>query len=143
MNNVLVIVDTSESSFWLAYYAIGLTSRISANVSILMINDNEYARDDSDDDEWIGLPEKRLESLLAESHSDTAHINYYVANGKMEIEIPNFIKENNITSLFIGKPKHNRGKPYLKFMTMLESVSATTHCKVEVVENVTAYTKRK
>lgn len=58
MNNVLIAVDTSESSFWLAYYAIGLSKRIFMNVSILMIDDKEYSGRPTNDEEWIGLPEK-------------------------------------------------------------------------------------
>ena len=42
MKNVLIVVDKSESSLWLAYYAMGLTRRMAVNVSILLVVDEEF-----------------------------------------------------------------------------------------------------
>jgi len=143
MKNVLIVVEKSESSLWLAYYAMGLTHRIAARVSILMVVDDEYTGSSPESGEWIGSPEKRLESILAEDHSDTAHINYYVTRGLMEEEIPKFIRENAISKTFIGQPEGNRPDAYAKLMKMIDAVNTTTRCEIEVVQKVSAHSKRK
>lgn len=143
MKHVLIVVEQSESSLWLAYYAMGLTRRIAAKVSILMVIDDEYTGSSRDSGEWIGSPEKRLESILAEDHSDTAHIDYYVTRGTMEEEIPRFVRENAISKLFIGQPEGRRARSYAKLMKMLDAVNTTTRCEVEVVQKVSAHGKRK
>jgi len=143
MKNVLIVVEKSESSLWLAYYAMGLTHRIAAKVSILMVIDDEYTGPTLDSGEWIGSPEKRLESILAEDHSDTAHIDYYVTSGRMEEEIPRFVRENGISKMFIGQPEGLRTVAYAKLMKMLDAVNTTTRCEVEVVQKVSAHSKRK
>ncbi len=139
MNNVLIAVDTSESSFWLAYYAIALTKRIPVDVSILMIEDENHKSKRGKGDEWIGLPEKRLESLLAEGHSDTSHINFYSTKGNFEDEVIQFILENKITTLFIGQPEPRRAKLDTQFMALLERIGSRTDCHIEVVQKVSAY----
>ena len=143
MKNVLIVVEKSESSLWLAYYAMGLSRRIAAKVSILMVIDDEYTGSSPDSGEWIGSPEKRLESLLAEEHSATAHIDYYVTRGRMEEEIPKFVRENAISKLFIGQPEAIRPEAYAKLMKMLDAVNTTSRCEVEVVQKVSAHGKRK
>lgn len=142
MTNVLIVVDTSESSFWLAYYAMGLTHRISAKVFILMIDDEEYVGDSINSDEWIGLPEKRLESLLAENYSGPSHLDYYVANGKMENEIPQFVEQNAISTVFIGKPQGKNHIQYTKFIKMVEAVNRKMNCNVEIVQKVSVQSRR-
>ncbi|QGY39479.1 universal stress protein [Pseudodesulfovibrio cashew] len=143
MKNVLIVVEKSESSLWLAYYAMGLTHRIDARVSILMVVDEEYSDLCGDSGQWIGSPEKRLESVLAEDHSDSAHINYYVTRGRMEEEVPKFIRENAISKMFIGHPEGRRPDAYAKLMKVIDAVNTTTHCEVEVVQKVSAHSKRK
>ncbi|WP_320171051.1 universal stress protein [Maridesulfovibrio sp.] len=142
MNNVLIAVDTSESSFWLAYYAIGLSKRIYMNVSILMVDDEEYPSRKSSDEEWIGLPEKRLESLLAEDHSERSHINFYSAKGRFEDEVVQFARENKITTLFIGQPETRGTRADTEFIDLLERIGQRTDCHIEVVQKVSAYEQR-
>ncbi|CCH50083.1 universal stress protein [Pseudodesulfovibrio piezophilus] len=142
MKNVLIVVDESESSLWLAYYAMGLTHRIAAKVSILLVMDKEYTDVNEGSDEWIGSPEKRLESVLAEDHSERTHIDFYVVRGRMEEEVPKFIRENTISKLFIGSPPTCRAESYAKLMKLIDTVNTTTHCDVEVVQKVSAHTKR-
>lgn len=142
MKNVLIVVDESEPSLWLAYYAMGLASRIAASVSILMVVDEEYCAGSSSQ-EWIGSPEKRLESLLAEEHSASSHIDFYVAHGRMEEEIPRFILENDISKMFIGRPEDNRPDSYAKLMKVIDAVNTDTRCTMEVVRKVSAHSKRK
>ncbi|WP_027721755.1 universal stress protein [Maridesulfovibrio zosterae] len=139
MNNVLIAVDTSESSFWLAYYAIALTKRIPMNVSILMVEDEKFKSKSSNTDEWIGLPEKRLESLLAEGRSDRSHINFYSAKGNFENEVIQFILANNITTLFVGNPENRKTKLDRQFMELLERIGSKTDCHIEVVQKISAY----
>lgn len=143
MKNVLIVVDNSESSLWLAYYAMGLAHRMAARVSILLSIDEEYPVDDADSGEWIGSPEKRLESILAEDHSENSHIDFYVAKGRMEVEIPTFIRENGVSKLFIGSPQSRRPEAYSKLMKLIDVVNTTTRCDVEVVQKVSAHSKRK
>ncbi|WP_027179428.1 universal stress protein [Maridesulfovibrio bastinii] len=143
MKKVSIVVDESESSFWLAYYAMGLSSRIPVEVSILMVRDDEYSTPEKDQGQWIGSPEKKLESILAEEHFGSTHIDYYVLKGRMEDEIPKFIRENNISKLFIGRPQGNNPELYTKLMRTLDAVASKTHCEVEVVQKVSAYGKRK
>ncbi|WP_320007170.1 universal stress protein [Maridesulfovibrio sp.] len=142
MNNVLIAVDTSESSFWLAYYAISLSKRIYMNVSILMVDDEEFRNSPGNDSEWIGLPEKRLESLLAEDHSERSHINFYSAKGRFEDEVTQFIIENKITTLFIGQPEPCGSRNDTKFIELLERIGNRTDCHIEVVQKVSAYDQR-
>ncbi len=136
MNNVLIAIDTSESSLWLAYYAMGLARRIKANVSLLMVVDDTAPVEREDRDEWIGLPQRRLESLLAEEHSDQTHVNYYVAHGTFDVEVIKFIRENSITTLFIGQPPGGDPKRARWFMDLLERISTQTRCRIEVVQKV-------
>ncbi|WP_027185056.1 universal stress protein [Desulfovibrio inopinatus] len=136
MNNVLIAIDTSESSLWLAYYAMGLARRTKANVSLLMVMDETAPFCCPDSDEWIGLPEKRLESLLAEDHSERAHVNYYVARGVFDAEVIRFIQENAITTLFIGQPPGGDPRRTRWFMDLLERISTQTRCHIEVVQKV-------
>lgn len=143
MKKVSIVVDESESSFWLAYYAMGLSSRIPVEVSILMVRDDEYSTIEPGSDEWIGSPEKKLESILAEEHFGSTHIDFYVLNGLMEEEIPKFIRENGISKLFIGRPQGNVPELYAKLMRTIDAVTTGTHCEVEVVQKVSAYGKRK
>ena len=143
MKNVLIVVDKSESSLWLAYYALGLTRRMAVNVSILMVVDEECDTGGEDSGEWIGSPEKRLESILAEGRSEGTRLDYYVVRGRMEEEIPKFIRENAVTKLFIGAPPSNRPATYSKLMKVIDAVNTTTHCEVEVVQKVSAHGKRK
>ena len=142
MNNVLIAVDTSESSFWLAYYAIGLSKRIYMNVSILMVDDEEFRGSTGSDGEWIGLPEKRLKSLLAEDHSERSHINFYSTKGSFEGEVTQFIIENKITTLFIGQPETSGNRQDTKFIELLERIGNRTDCHIEVVQKVSAYDQR-
>ncbi len=143
MKSVLIIVDKSESSLWLAYYAMGLTSRIAVKVSILMVIDEEYGDGSEASSEWIGLPEKRLEAILAEGRSDNTRLDFYVVRGRMEEEIPKFILQNGISKLFIGAPQSNHQNSYAKLMKILDVVNTTTSCEVEVVQKVSAHGKRK
>jgi len=142
MNNVLIAVDTSEYSFWLAYYAIGLSKRIYMNVSILMVDDEEFRSRPRNNEEWIGLPEKKLESLLAEDHSERSHINFYFTKGKFEDEVIQFILENKITILFVGQPEPCGAKQEIKFVEQLERIGKKTDCHIEVVQKVSAYDHR-
>ena len=142
MNNVLIAVDTSESSFWLAYYAIALTKRIPMNVSILMVEDEKFKSKTRNTDEWIGLPEKRLESLLAEGHSDRSHINFYSAKGSFENEVIQFILANKITTLFVGNPENKKSKLDRQFVELLERIGSKTGCHIEVVQKISAYGQR-
>lgn len=143
MKNVLIVVDKSESSLWLAYYAMGLTRRMAVNVSILLVVDEEFDGGAGDDEEWIGSPEKRLESILAEGRSEGTRLDYYVVRGRMEEEIPRFIRENGVTKLFIGAPPSGRQSLYSKLMKVIDAVNTTTRCEVEVVQKVSAHGKRK
>ncbi|MDD3311427.1 universal stress protein [Pseudodesulfovibrio sp.] len=138
MKNVLIVVDTSQSSLWLAYYAMGLTRRIAARVSILLVIDPDYGDETGDADEWIGSPEKRLESILAEDHSGGRRVEFFVARGRMEEEIPKFISENDISKLFIGSPQSKRAEVYVRLMRTIDAVNTTTGCDVEVVQKVSA-----
>ncbi|WP_419787111.1 universal stress protein [Pseudodesulfovibrio sp.] len=138
MKNVLIVVDTSQSSLWLAYYGMGLSHRIAAGVSILMVIDPDYADDSGDADEWIGSPEKRLESILAEDQSGGRRVEFFVVRGRMEEEIPKFISENDISKLFIGRPQSKRAEVYTKLMRVIDAVYTTTGCDVEVVQKVSA-----
>ena len=142
MDNVLIAIDSSESSFWLAYYAMGLTRRVRARVSVLMVVDDEARERSTGDDEWIGLPEKRLESLLAEEHSDRAHVSYYVAHGPFEQEVLRFINENGTTKLFMNQPSARDAKSTNRFMEMLERISRQTNCHIEVVQKVSGHGDR-
>lgn len=142
MKNVLIVVDKSESSLWLAYYAMGLTRRMAVNVSILLVADDEFDGA-GDAEEWIGSPEKRLESILAEGRFEGARLDYYVVRGRMEEEIPTFIRENNVTKLFIGAPPSGRQSLYSKLMKVIDAVNTTTRCEVEVVQKVSAHGKHK
>jgi len=141
MKNVLIVVDTSQSSLWLAYYATTLTHRIDANISILLVKDPEYDKVLEEADQWIGSPEKRLESILAEDGSDGRRVEYFVARGVMEEEIPNFIRENAITKLYIGRPESKRPEAYAKLTKIIDAVNTTTSCDVEVVQKVSAHSK--
>lgn len=143
MKNVLIIVDKSESSLWLAYYAMGLTSRIAVNVSLLMVVDEEIDDGPDESEEWIGSPEKRLESILAEGRSDNMRLDFYVVHGRMEEEIPKFILQNNISRLFIGAPQSGSHPSYAKLMKIIDRVNTTTRCEVEVVQKVSARGRRK
>jgi|GEM_PF-1108657 len=143
MKNVLIVVDKSESSLWLAYYAMGLTRRMAVNVSILLVVDEEFDGEAGDDEQWIGSPEKRLESILAEGRSEGTRLDYYVVRGRMEEEIPKFIRENSVTKLFIGAPPSGRQSLYSKLMKVIDAVNTTTRCEVEVVQKVSAHGKRK
>ncbi|WP_432734868.1 universal stress protein [Maridesulfovibrio sp. FT414] len=142
MNNVLIAVDTSESNFWLAYYAIGLSKRIYMNVSILMVEDEELKKRSNSNEEWIGLPDKTLEALLAEDHSERSHINFYSAKGNFEDEVVQFIIENKITTLFIGQPETRGVGQETKFIELLERIGSKTDCHIEVVQKVSAYVQR-
>lgn len=143
MKKVSIVVDESESSFWLAYYAMGLSSRMQVEVSILMVRDEEYSSHATDSSQWIGSPEKKIESILAEEHSGRTHIDFYVLSGRMEEEIPKFIRENDISKLFIGRPQGNCPDLYAKLMRTIDTVTSSTHCEVEVVQKVSAHGKRK
>ena len=142
MDNVLIAIDSSESSFWLAFYALGLTRRVKANVSILMVVDQQLMEQSGEDDEWIGLPERRLESLIAEESSDRARIPYYVAHGSLEEEILHFVQENSVTILVIAKPSGKDPKRTRRFLEMLERISKRTSCHIEVVQKVLAQRER-
>ncbi|MGE4291774.1 MAG: universal stress protein [Desulfovibrio sp.] len=141
MDNVLIALDSSESSFWLAFYAVGLTRRVKANVSILMVVDEELMNLSKDDD-WIGLPERRLESLIAEEGSDQARIAYYVAHGSLEQEILHFVWENGITILVISRPSGRDPGRTRRFLEMLERINKQTNCHIEVVQKVAARRER-
>lgn len=141
MDNVLIAIDSSESSFWLAYYAIGLTRRVRARVAVLMVVEGEQETGGPgpkvvEDDQWIGLPDKRIESLIAEQHSDQASIDFYVAYGPFEQEVPRFIRENSVTMLFVGQPPAADARRTKRFLAMLETIGSQSKCHIEVVHKV-------
>lgn len=138
MDNVLIAIDSSESSFWLAFHAVGLTRRVKANVAILMVVDEELMRQSENRDDWIGLPERRLESLVAEETSGRERIAYYVAHGAFEQEVLQFVRENGVTVLVISKPTGKEPGRMRRFLEMLERISKQTSCHIEVVQKVPA-----
>ena len=142
MDNVLIAIDSSKSNFWMVNYAMGLTRRVNARVSILMVVDDEAMQFADDADEWIGLPEKRLESLIAEEHSNQTHIDYYTVRGSFGDEVLNFIKENSISMLFVGQPTGNDARATRRLLDILESISTSTTCHIEVVQRVAARSSR-
>ncbi|MGE4557866.1 MAG: universal stress protein [Desulfovibrionaceae bacterium] len=133
MNNVLIAIDSCESSFWMAFYALSLARRVRAKVSILMVVDEELSRM-NDPEEWIGTPETHLESLIAEQNSDAAHVDYYVAKGAFADEVARFIGENGTTSLIVGKPDATDSKSMRAFMSMIEEISKRTRCHIDIVQ---------
>jgi K+-sensing histidine kinase KdpD len=133
MNNVLIAIDSCESNFWLAFYAMSLARRVKAKVSILMVVDVELSQR-NDHEEWIGMPEKRLESLIAEQNSDASHVDYYLAKGSFVEEVTRFIGENETTSLIIGKPEAKDSKSIKRFMDMVGEIGKRTRCHIDIVQ---------
>lgn len=85
---------------------------------------------------------KKLESLLAEDHSERSHINFYYAEGRFEDEVVQFINENKITTLFIGQLETRGARQDTKFIELLERIGNRTDCHIEVVQKVSAYEQR-
>ncbi len=137
MERILVGMDPEKISRWAGVYALNLAKRIQAKVSFLLVIDP--ARKGSKptiSNEADTYVKESLEALIEEGLSEGIVADYYIAYGRYDTELINFIKQNQISILVLGSPAEQKAASG-HFKHFLEKIRHRVDCRIEVVHEKT------
>ena len=137
MERILVGMNPEKISRWAGVYALNLAKRIQAKVSFLMVIDPAAEQSktaiSNEADTYV---KESLEALIEEGLSEGIVADYYIAYGRYEDELVNFIKQNHISILVLGSPSEQKTAAG-HFKQFLEKIRHRVDCRIEVVHEKT------
>lgn len=131
MEKVLVGVDIKRTNLWEVIHALKLVKRMKAGLSILLVDR------DSEKNEKIITARKKLASLIEGGRSQGISIDYYVAGGEYKKELVNFIRENPVALLVVGKISNMEARELQGYKKMIEKIRERISCRIEIVSEKT------
>jgi hypothetical protein len=136
MERILVGMAPNDGSLWAGIHALNLAKRINAKVSFLLIVDPGAGADrgsEADNERQTTSMMKRLGTLIEQGREEGIVVDYFIAHGKFDKELVQFIKDNKTTMLVVGLPLdpdissgNSRG--------FIEKLRHRIHCRIEVVQ---------
>lgn len=133
MERILVGMDPERISRWAGVYALNLAKRIQAKVLFLLVIDPaSQIADSATSNEAAASEKESLEAMIEEGLSEGILVDYYIAYGRYETELINFIKQNQISILVLGSPAEHTAAAG-NFKHFLEKIRHRVDCRIEVV----------
>ena len=137
MERILVGMAAEDDSLWAGIHALNLARRINAKVSFLLVIDPETdTGTQAVNEERKASMMKRLGTLIEQGRSEGIAVDYFIAHGKFDKELVQFIKDNKTTMLVVGLPLDpdvSSGNP----REFIEKLRHRIHCRIEVVQEKT------
>ena len=134
MERILVGMAPENGSLWAGIHALNLAKRINARVSFLLVIDSETETGpQAADEQRKASMMKRLGTLIEQGRAEGIAVDYFIAHGKFDKELVQFIKDNKTTMLVVGLPLDpdvSSGNP----REFIEKLRHRIHCRIEVVQ---------
>jgi nucleotide-binding universal stress UspA family protein len=138
MERILVGMAPDDGSLWAGIHALNLAKRINAKVSFLLIVDPGADRGtEADNEQQKTSMMKRLGTLIEQGRAEGITVDYFIAHGKFDKELVQFIKDNKTTMLVVGLPL-NPDISSGNSRELIEKLRHRIHCRIEVVQEKTS-----
>jgi nucleotide-binding universal stress UspA family protein len=133
MERILVGMAPENGSLWAGIHALNLAKRINARVSFLLVIDPETDTEArAADEQRKASMMKRLGTLIEQGRAEGIAVDYFIAHGKFDKELVQFIKDNKTTMLVVGLPP-DPDVSSENFTELIEKVRHRIDCRIEVV----------
>ncbi len=132
MEKILVAIDSKHGAWEALSHACSLAKRIDAMLNILLVvplNMQKMLCSEKEVEETI---KKRLELLIEAAKAEGILINYFIAEGRYEEEVINFVNHNKI-SLLVHEANDEDARSAYKDQVYLRSLQHRIACTVEIV----------
>jgi nucleotide-binding universal stress UspA family protein len=134
MERILVGMAPENDSLWAGIHALNLARRINAKVSFLLVIDPETdTGTQAVNEERKASMMKRLGNLIEQGRAEGIAVDYFIAHGKFDKELVQFIKDNKTTMLVVGLPP-DPDVSSGNFTELIEKVRHRIDCRIEVVQ---------
>jgi nucleotide-binding universal stress UspA family protein len=134
MERILVGMAPENGSLWAGIHALNLAKRINARVSFLLVIDSETdTGPQAADEQRKASMMKRLGTLIEQGRAEGIAVDYFIAHGKFDKELVQFVKDNKTTMLVVGLPPDPDDSSE-NFTELIEKVRHRIDCRIEVVQ---------
>jgi nucleotide-binding universal stress UspA family protein len=132
MEKILVAIDSRHGAWEALSHACSLAKRIDATLNVLLVVPLKRQKTPGSKKEVEEAIRKRLELSIEAAKAEGIRINYYIAEGKYEEEIINFINHNK-TLLLVHEANDRDARSAHRDQIFLRSLRHRIACTVEIV----------
>ncbi len=132
MEKILVAINSKHGAWEALSHACSLAKRIDAILNILLVVPLDRQKMLSSEKEVEEAIKKRLELLIEAAKAEGILINYFIAEGRYEEEVINFVNHNKI-SLLVHEANLEDTRSANKDLIYLRLLQHRITCSVEIV----------
>jgi len=132
MEKILVAIDSKHGAWEALSHACSLAKRIDVRLNVLLVIPPDRQKLSCTEKEVEEAIKKRLELSVEAAKAEGILINYFIAEGKYEEEVINFVNQNRI-SLLVHEANDGETRPAGREPFFLRSLRHRISCTVEIV----------
>ncbi len=132
MDKILVAIDSKHGAWEALSHACSLAKRIDAMLNVLLVVPLNRRKSSSSRKEVEEAIRRRLELSIEAAKTEGIRINYFIAEGKYEEEVINFINHNKIL-LLVHEANDRDTRSTHRDQVFLRTLRHRIACTVEIV----------